>query len=188
MHINWDIVVALAAPVIALFAGIWINRHFGDAAKLISYYGHVATFRYTPPGGEMVLINTHAVVIRNAGRKAAMNVRLSHHSLPDFNIWPPVQHHTQPLPTGGTDIVIPTLVPGELITVSYLYFAPMTAAQINAGIKCDQGIAQAIPVILQRQWPTWWNALAASLFIVGFIAVVYVFYEVVLRTFFQVAH
>jgi hypothetical protein len=182
VHIDWNVAAAFAAPVITLFVGIWVNRRFGDSAKLISYYGHVATFRYTPPGGKMVLINTHAVVIRNAGRKAATNVRLSHYSLPDFNVSPPVQHYTQRLSNGGSDIVIPTLVPGELVTVSYLYFPPLTANQINAGIKCDQGFAQEIPVMLQRRWPTWWYVLTLSLFIVGFVAVLYILYDVVLRT------
>lgn len=176
MHIDWDIVAAFAAPIFTLMAGIWIDRHFGDRANLISYYMHVSAFRSTLPTGQAFFVNTHSVVVRNTGRRAATNLRLSHVGLPDFNIWPHVQHRTEVLPDGSTDIVVPVLVPGEQIIVSYLYFPPQTAEQINAGIKCDQGFAQAIPVILQRQYPAWFNKLAIALFVIGVIAIFYLVY------------
>lgn len=182
MTIEWGVVSTLAAPIIALFIGIWATRHFGDRAKLISFYGHVSSFRHTPANGQQLMVNTHAVVLRNAGRQAATNVRLSHNFLPDFNIVPAVQHNVEVLPGGVTDIVIPTLVPGEQIVVSYLYFPPQTPADINAGIKCDQGFAQAINVLLQRQWPKWFTQLLGIMVIVGFIATLYAAYDIIMRT------
>ena len=98
---------------------------------------------------------THTVILRNAGRRSATNVRLRHHYLPDFNVWPSVQYHTEHLPERGTEIVIPVLVSGEQITISYLYFSPVTVNQINDGIKSDQGFAQQIPVLLQQQYAKW---------------------------------
>ena len=80
---------------------------------------------------------------------------------------------------GGRDIVIPTLVPGEQITISYLYFPPVTVAQVNAGIKCDQGFAQAIPVLLQRQYPRWFNAVVSVLLLLGLISGFYLLYQAV---------
>jgi hypothetical protein len=121
MVINWSAVATIAAPIIALFVGVWINRRFESRAVLISYFGHVAVFRTTPPSGTPVFIHTHAVVLRNVGRRSATNVRLRHTVLPDFIIWPEPQHHTENLPSGGREIVIPTLVPGQQVTVSYLY-------------------------------------------------------------------
>lgn len=177
MHIDWTVVSCIAAPVVALFAGIWINRWFGNRAKLISYFGHVSTHRIDQPNAPVLVVNTHAVVLRNIGRQAATNVRLSHHVLPDFNIWPPIQYHVQALASGGSEIVIPSLVPNEQITISYLYFGPQTVSQINAGIKCDQGFAQPIPVILQRQYPSWFNKLVVALFLVGAVSILYVTYD-----------
>src|SRR3546814_3504101 len=95
---------------------------------------------------------------------------------PSFNIWPEVGHHTETLPDGSRDIVIPSLVPNELITISYLYFAPVTVAQVNAGVKCDQGFAHEISVLLQRQYPWWFNFLAAAFMISGVVAWVYIAY------------
>jgi hypothetical protein len=134
MAINWSAVATIAAPIIALFVGVWINRWFESRPVLISFFEHVAAFRTTPPSAPQIAVHTHAVVLRNVGRRSATNVRLRHNVLPDFVIWPEVQHHTEDLPSGGREIVIPTLVPGEQIIISYLYFPPVTFDQVNAGI------------------------------------------------------
>ena len=126
-----------------------------------------------------MVIHTHAVVLRNTGRRSATNIRLTHMVLPDFNIWPALMHSVETLPTGERDIVIPTLVPGQEVTISYLYFPPLTVAQINAGIRHDQGFAQAIPVLLQRQYPRWFNNTAVIFMLVGVIASLYALYEAI---------
>ena len=177
MLIDWMVVATIAAPIIALFAGVWVNRRFENRPHLISYYGHVSSFRHTPPGGQPLQVHTHAVVLRNTGRVSATNVRLVHGVLPGFQIWPEIAHRVENLPGGGREIVIPTLVPGEQITVSYLYFPPLVYNQINAGVKCDQGFAKEIPVLLQRQFPHWVNRMAGLLILVGIVAVVYILYE-----------
>ncbi len=176
MAIDWNAVATIAAPVIALFVGVWVNRRFENRPVLISYFSHVSTFRYTPPGGEPVQVNTHSVVLRNTGRQRATNVRLHHANLTDFNIWPAVVHNIEALPNGSKDIVIPTLVPGEEITVSYLYFPPVIAGQVNAGIKSDQGFANQITVLLQRQYPPWFNRTVVALFLLGIITACYLIY------------
>ncbi len=94
------------------------------------------------------MVNLHSVVIRNVGRKPATNITLAHTTLPEnFNIYPLTSHSINTFPTGGPEIVIPRLVPGEQVTVSYLYFPPLTYAQINAGIKHSEGFAKALDVL-----------------------------------------
>ena len=173
MTIDWAAAATIASPVIALFVGVWVNRKFESRPVLISYFGHVSAFRHVPPGGQPLQVNTHAVVLRNSGRRSASNVRIHHAFLPNFQIWPSVAYRVEDLPDGTRDIVIPTLVPGEEITVSYLYFPPLTAAGINAGIKCDLGFAQEIPVLLQRQYPRWLTGLLGALAMIGLITVLY---------------
>ncbi|HLF32238.1 MAG TPA: hypothetical protein VI566_14580 [Xanthomonadales bacterium] len=177
MTVDWMIAATIAAPVVALFVGVWVNRRFESRPLLISYFGHVSSFRHTPPGGQLIHVHTHSVVLRNAGRVSATNVRLRHGTLPSFQIWPEVVHRVEDLPAGALEIVIPTLVPGEQVTISYLYFPPLTFDQVNAGIKSDHGFAQAIPVLLQRQYPCWAIRLAAFLIVLGVITVLYVAYE-----------
>lgn len=87
-----------------------------------------------------------------------------------------VAHNIETLPDGSRDIVIPTLVPGEQITVSYLYFPPVVVGQVNAGIRCDQGGAHPIPVLLQRQFPAWLNRTTVALILVGLVTIFYLAY------------
>lgn len=177
MDIDWNVAATIAAPIIALIAGIWLNRRFEKRPKLISYFGHVSSFNYTPSQGQPVRIHTHSVVLRNAGARSSTNVRLHHSFLPDFQIWPTLKYWVEDLPNGARDIVIPTLVPGEQVTVSYLYFPPLTADGINAGVKHDEGFAQQIPVLLQRQYPAWFSRLAAGLMLAGAVFILYAVFE-----------
>ena len=82
--------------------------------------------------------------------------------------------------------MIPTLVPGEQITVSYLYFPPHTVADVNTGVKHDGGFAQQIPVLLQRQYPQWFNRMVALLLLMGAVFTTYLIYEGALWVYFNV--
>ncbi len=172
--LDWGLVGRLAEGTVLLIVGAWINRRFESHPSLFSYYGHVSAFRHTPPGGAQIDVYTHSVILSNQGRRPATNVRLHHNVLPDFNIYPQVAHSIDTLPDGTRDIVIPTMVPGETLTISYLYFPPLLWNQVNAGIRFDGGFARPIPVLLQRQYPQWLVTILGLLAIVGFVAVVYV--------------
>jgi hypothetical protein len=177
MQIDWMVVATIAAPIIALFVGAAANRWFENRPVLISYFGHVAVFQHNPQNAPPMQVFTHQVVVRNASRRPATNVRLHHIVLPDFKVWPMLAYTVEVLPDGSRDIVIPTLVSGEQITISYLYFPPLTVENVNAGIKCDQGFAHAIPVLLQRQRPQWFNRSMGLLLIVGLVSVMYLAYR-----------
>ena len=71
------------------------------------------------------------------------------------------------LPGGGQEILFPSLVPNEQITVSYLYLPPVTWDQINLGVKSDEGFAKVIRVIPMRLYPKWLNKLAAVFLLAG---------------------
>lgn len=179
--VDWHLVVDIAIPILTLFLGAWVKRWFEKRPNLVSYYGHVSAFKYTLPNGTQTDIYTHSVILRNAGRKAASNVRLSHYTLPDFNIFPAVSHSVVPLVGTNKDIVLPTMVPGEQLTISYLYFPPLTYAGVNAGIKCDEGFARQIPVLVQRQYPTWFNVTVGVLMLTGIVTALYFAIEAIRR-------
>ena len=174
MHIDWMVVATIAGPIIGVFVGVWANQRFERRANLISYYGHVSAFQIQTPNGGPMGVHTHAVVLKNAGKQSATNVRLRHAILPDFTIYPPLQHTVENVPGGSREIVIPTLVPAEEITVSYLYFPPVTAVDVNAGIRCNQGFARPIPVLLQRQYSNRVQTLLGVLLLAGIVATAYV--------------
>ena len=177
MTVNWGIASDIAAPIIALFVGVWLNRAFESRPVLISYYGHISSHRIHPPNQNVTVVHSHAVVLRTAGRRSATNVRLHHHTLPDFDIYPSIDYSTSTLNDGSIDIVIPTMPPGREITISYLYFPPLVATNINAGIDSNEGVAKQIPVLLQRMMPSWFNRLALLMMIVGLVTVGYLIFH-----------
>ena len=81
------------------------------------------------------------------------------------------------MPNSGLDIVIPILVPNEHLTISYLYVPPTTYAEVNNGVKYDEGFAIQISVLLQRQYPRRVKYIAGTLMIVGASTVAYGLFE-----------
>ena len=173
MTIDWQVVATIAAPLIALFAGIWINRAFESRPRLVTFFGAVSVFNYTAPNGTRLVVHTHDVVVRNTGRKSAHNLRLGHQSLPDYHLSPAVDHSVVDVSGGGKEIIIPVLVPGEQLIISYLYFPPTTYAEVNTYVKSDEGLAKVLTVLLQPQSPTWLNVTAGLLTLFGLISAIY---------------
>ena len=173
MQIDWSLVATIAAPIIALGVGAWLDSILEKRAKLLTYVGHVSSFTLRGQAGSTTF-NTHSVVVRNAGRRPATNVRLGHNYMPDFQLSPSVQCTSQALPSGGHEIVIPTLVPDEQVTISYVYFPPVVWSHINSYVKSDEGLATEIKVLPTRQYPKWAQRALALLVLVGLTALIYV--------------
>jgi hypothetical protein len=171
--VDWNAIATIASPVLGVVAGIFGNRWFENRPKLLAWYSHVGTHGFTPQGGPSIPVYTHAIVLRSAGRQPATNIRVMHRELPDFRVHPPVAYTVENTPGGSHDVLIPRLVPGEELTLSYLYFPPLTAGSVHAGIKCDSGWATAIPVLLSRQPPRWARRCLLALTVIGVITVIY---------------
>ena len=173
MTVDWNLVSSIAVPVACLFLGAWVTRRFEKRPEIVSFFGHASSFSIPSESGNGLVVNTHAVVLRNVGKRSAVNVRMTHATLPSVTVFPHTPYRTEDLPGGGVDLVFPTIVPGAQITVSYLYFAPLLVSGVNIGIKHDDGFAKAIPVILQRQLPVWAQRLAVWAAAIGAITVGY---------------
>jgi len=175
--VNWILVGTIAAPIIALFVGAALDRILERKPKVISYLGHVSAFTLTNPPGTSIY--THAIVVKNTGRRPATNVCLSHLFLPDnFNLAPSVAHQVLRRPDGSADIVLPTLVPGEQVTVSYLYFPPITWAQINSTVKHQDGFAKILTVFPTPVPAPWVVRSYLALVLLGTISLLYLIAEV----------
>jgi len=106
-------------------------------------------------------------------------VCLTHPYLPSFNVYPDIEHRVDDLPGGGKEIIIPTLVPNEQVTISYLYFPPVTWNQVNGQIKSNEGLARVLQVLPTQQYPSWFNHLVAGLMLTGLIAIIYAAFIIV---------
>jgi hypothetical protein len=123
-------------------------------------------------------------VIRNNGKLAAHNVRVPHNPTPQ-GLMPPnisvdrdASFREQALPSGGNEIVFDTLVPRQQVTISYLYFPPLTFNLINGAVRSDEGMARVINVLPTAQYPRWVQTLSFVLLAIGAIATIYLVVEV----------
>lgn len=150
MNIDADVVAKVLGPLLSLIFGAVVKRYTEAKSKVVSFIGHVSAF--TLQNDERTVVHTHSVVVRNAGEKAAHNVRLVHGVLPvNITIYPPIKHSIERNPDDSGEIVIPVLVPQEQVTVSYLYFPPLLWNQINLSTKSDEGFAKIVNVIPMPQ-------------------------------------
>ena len=110
--INWQLFVTLMAPILTLVVGRWVNDRFESRPILLTYWGHFSSFDFQDETGTVRSIHTHSIIIRNAGKRPASNVRVSHVHLPThFQIWPPTPYNLEEVPSSGRDIVFPTVIP-----------------------------------------------------------------------------
>jgi hypothetical protein len=180
--IDWNLVVNIAVPIITLFLGAWLDRVLEAKSRLVYYVGHVSAFKIR--GEQTGDVFTHAIVLRNGGRKSAINVRIGHHDLPpNVQIHPAINYEIKTVPDTGQEIVIPQLVANEQITISYLYFPPATWDKINSYVKSDDGFAKRLQVIPTRQYPQWVNRIVLALMTLGLATLIY-FFIMLLRRFF----
>lgn len=181
MNIDWNLVAAVGMPILTLFLGALINHLLESRPKLISYLGFISAHRLEPrpEGNPVAIVNTHSVVIRNTGRRAATNVRLGHNFLPNVNVYPDVAYEVKDLPGGGKEIVFPTLVPKKEISINYLYFAPETWQHVNTHIESDEGPAKVVNVLLQPQAKPWLLRTIWAFIVIGVIACGYILFEAI---------
>jgi len=172
MQIDPDVLAKIAGPIISLIGGA-LKIYMEGKSSLVSFIGHVSSFTLTDE--QHTVVHTHSVVVINAGRKTAKNVRLTHAFLPiNYTVYPPVHHTIERNPdnTGG-EIVFPVLVPKEQVTISYLYLPPLLWNHINSNIKSDDGFAKIIDVIPSPQ-PN--RLVIAMLWALVFVGASFTFY------------
>lgn len=140
--------------------------------RLVAYYGHVAA--HSVEGDPPFDVGAHSVIVRNLGRLPAHNVKIAHGTLPpNVTMYPRVEYLREPVPGSGDNIVFPVLAPGQQVTISYLYTAPLMYSQVTGEIRCDEGMAKILTVLLTRQFRPWQNAFFAYLMLAGLLATVY---------------
>jgi len=80
---------------------------------------------------------------------------------------------TKKLDNDKEEILFPSLPAKFQVTVSYLYFPPIVAGQINAPIYSDEGPAKVIRVLPQQQYSTFTQGLVGAIMIVGAVTILY---------------
>lgn len=175
MSIDPDLIAKIAGPALSLVIGAVLKNYTEARSRVVSFIGHVSAF--TLQDEQHTVVHTHGVVVRNAGRRAARNVRLTHGVLPpNVTIYPPVQHSFERNSDGSGEIVFPVLVPKEQVTISYLYFPPLLWSQINSTTKSDEGFAKIINVM---PVPRPSKGVIAAVWLLSFVGASFVLYWLV---------
>lgn len=172
MIVNWQVLATVAAPIVALFVGAALNRLLERRARLIAYFTHASAFQLA--GANPMGVHTHGIVIRNVGRKPAIDVRVRHNLLPaNHNVFPNIERSVVNLPGGGAEIVFPSLVPSEEVSIAYLYFPPVVYSQIHAGIRHSEGFAVEVRALPTPQHSPWIRRMSQILTVLGLVALAY---------------
>lgn len=171
MSTTTETAVAAVATVAGAIIGALITR-YERRPKLIAYYGHTSAF-VVEREGKKFGINAHSVVIRNVGKRPATNVRVSHHVLPDFVLYPNLQHQREAAANAADDIVIKRLLPGQEVAIDYIYDPPMVFQNVNRGIQSDEVGARQVVALLTPQVPGWRLRGGQTLMLLGAVAALY---------------
>ena len=167
-----DVVAKLIAPVITAIVGFLVKKYFESSPKLVTYLVHASAI---PLHNESnTSINSHSIVVRNAGKKTANNVRIGHNFLPkSYQLHPQLTHEITDGPNETAEILIPTLVPNEQVNISYLYFPPVTYNQIHSYCKSDEVSANYINIVPSPQLNKMQTVALWSLLFIGASTLVY---------------
>lgn len=139
-------IIKIVAPIVTAILVFIIKRILEHKPKLITYLVHVSAIPLKDE--KSTIVNTHSIVVRNAGKKTANNVRIGHDHLPaSYQMYPQMTHEVKYSEHGPAEIVLPTLVPNEQVNISYLYFPPTTYEHINSYCKSDEMQAKSINII-----------------------------------------
>lgn len=144
MEFDIDVFAKLLAPALTAIAGLIVKSYLEARPKLMTYLVHSSAIPLHDEKNTNV--NTHSIVVRNAGKRTAHNVRIGHYFLPAFQIHPQLAHEIIRGTDNSAEIVIPTLVPGEQISISYLYFPPALWSQVHSHCKSDEMAAKYINI------------------------------------------
>ncbi|APO98326.1 hypothetical protein IPT12_22245 [Xanthomonas perforans] len=141
-----DLIAKIAAPLLSLIVAVLIKHYLEGKSRLVTYIGNVAAF----PSNNAPQTHMHSVVLQNAGKKSAANVRVPH-GVPlasvSVKVNPPMHYNFEFSPSGTFQILIPTLAPKEQVTISYLYEEPTVWNQVSWPSKSDDGLAEIVQAI-----------------------------------------
>ena len=168
MQIDWGLVKDVAVPIVAALIGGAAVEWFQRRPRLRTSLEHASGITMQAAGQPPMTVNTHTLVLTNAGRKTETNVRLGHRNVQFwYQVHPPGLHAERPLPDGGREIVFDRLTPKTTVWITYLYFAPVLWQHVNLHIEGDSGNAKVVPLVPTPLVSGWVKALLWTLLASG---------------------
>ncbi len=177
MTIGVDLLLKAGSVVLTTVLAIVIKKILEDKPKLITYLVHASAIplnSQSPSPQQASQVNIHTFVVKNTGRVSAKNVRIGHNYLPNsFQVFPQINYQILNNANGSAELLIPVLVAGEEIAISYLYFPPTLYTGINSYTKSDEGFAKMVTTIPVPQPTRLAKIIVLGLMLVGASSIVY---------------
>lgn len=170
MPIDW---VNASAAILAVVVLWFLNELLRP--KLIAWYVNSSAVPIETPQ-QTFTFHIHTFSILNQGRRAATNVRLGHHFLPqNFSIYPPVDYTTRPGRNvrDGEVILTNPLLPGQQLSITYLYYPPLTVAGVNRDVQSNEVMGRIVNVWTNIRYPMWVYRVLLLLLLLGLATAVY---------------
>lgn len=93
-----------------------------------------------------------------------------------ISVYPPAEYRVVPIQGAGEEIRFERLLPKQSIMITYVYTSPLDVNKINTYVMSDEGMAQRVNVLLNRQWSKWLLLFAWYFLFVGFVTTAYLLY------------
>jgi len=178
---NLELYLQIGIPIGTLILGFILNKLNEDRPKLIHYYVNPAATNFSPPNEEQKFVNTHTLIILNRGRKTANNIKLGHHILPSFSIYPSCDYKIIDLPDGKKEIIIPKIVKKEQYIINYLYFPPITIDNVSSYIKSDEGYSKVKTIQYTPMISKPLQIIATIMLLLGCVTTLYFFIKIIIN-------
>jgi hypothetical protein len=176
IFLKWLISVAIVS-----FIGAIITRWVQYKPKVVCYMGQAAQFQIpSQDQNAKTNIMTHNLVLQNIGGKAATSVKLAHRFLPQITINGFVEYTQETLSDGTGLLIFPRLIPGEQVTVSYLYASGLVMDTIPFSLKHDDGFVKIINVLPMKVYPKIVNYSLLALIYIGALTILFFGYRLTL--------
>ncbi|MBI1803245.1 MAG: hypothetical protein HY033_00455 [Ignavibacteriae bacterium] len=168
----------LSIFVSALFTLLvgWILRFVIPKSRLVWWVSHDFQFILPPPGGsdpsiQPFPLKTHALTIQNIGTEIAHGIEIAHRTKPDlFKLNPERIYSEPPIPSGEHLLTIPSIAPGEFITIEFLSYGVYPQLLY---VRSDWGHARKIDIQPQQVMPKWAARIYQILLYAGIYFVAY---------------
>jgi hypothetical protein len=182
--LDLDSWLKLASVVGTILLWLWDRRR---KPRLHAFFTHGASHQLAAAQGQQPgVINTHVLLVRNAGHAPAINVRITHALYPQhtaIQVWPAIPYTSIPNPPGGNELVFERLRPNEQLSISYIYPGGTTLDQFGTMVRFDEGFAQFFQINHARLVPRWARLIVYYLLLAGVTLTLYMVLKVILFTF-----
>ena len=177
---DWKAYGALVGTVVAPLIVSWIWQVFQWRSRVLWWWVHSYGFRWTPAGGQELVLQTGTACFWNKGRKSAVDLEVVWSAKPvSMEIHPPRAFHEETNPAGQYVLRFPSLGPRE----SFWMYAlnPDPSPQLLSVRWPEGGAAELSSAEINLWQPRWKTAAYKTFALLGVGAVAFIFVYGALR-------